>query len=70
MPTYKDRENWMFIDNIQCWRNTQGLKRLQTMKSGFEYDINLSGYWVKKKSTAYTLAVILGFTPHDSGNKL
>ena len=61
-----DRKQAVFISRIQLWQNTAGAERLRTINSGIEYDINLNGYWIKRRSTAHSLALLLGFEPYDS----
>lgn len=61
-----DRKDSVFISRIQLGQNTAGADRLRTVTSGIEYDVNLNGYWIKRKSTAHSLALLLGFEPYDS----
>lgn len=65
-----DRKDSVFISRIQLWQNTAGADRLRTMTAGIEYDVNLNGYWIRRKSTAHSLALLLGFEPYDSQRPL
>lgn len=55
----------LFLSYLAAWRNHQALEKLKTLKTGIEYDINLSGYWIERDSPAHTLANLLGFTLYD-----
>jgi len=60
-----DRKDCVFISRIQLWQNTAGAQRLKTLNAGIEYDANLNGYWIRRSSTAHSLALLLGFEPYD-----
>jgi len=61
-----DRKDAVFISRIQLWQNTAGAERLRTVTSGIEFDQNLNGCWVRRGSTAHSLALLLGFEPYDN----
>ena len=61
-----DRKNSVFISRIQLCQNTAGADRLRTITSGVEFDPNLNGCWIRRGSTAHSLALLLGFEPYDS----
>jgi hypothetical protein len=55
----------LFLSHLQAWRDTRALERLKTLNRGIEYDINLSGWWIERNSTAHSLANLLGFVLYD-----
>lgn len=55
----------LFLSSLAAWRDTQALERLRTVQRGIEYDINLSGWWIERGSTAHSLANLLGFELYD-----
>lgn len=55
----------LFLSHLQAWRDTSALERLKTVERGIEYDINLSGWWIERGSTAHSLANLLGFSLYD-----
>jgi len=55
----------LFLSYVSAWRNHPGMERLKTLSRGIEYDINLSGYWIERNSTAHSLANLLGFELYD-----
>lgn len=55
----------LFLGRVEAWRDFRGMERLRTIEAGLEYDHNLSGWWIKRNSTAHSLANILGFTLYD-----
>jgi len=55
----------LFLSSVAAWRNHQGMERLKTVQRGIEYDINLSGWWIERGSTAHSLANLLGFELYD-----
>lgn len=65
-----DRKDCVFIGRIQLWQNRSGAERLRTITEGIEYDANLSGYWLRRRSTAHSLALLLGFEPYDNQKHL
>lgn len=60
-----DRKDCVFIGRIQLWQNMAGAERLKTVTEGIEFDLNLNGYWIRRRSTAHSLALLLGFEPYD-----
>lgn len=59
----------LFLSRIEAWRNHCAIDRLYTVNTGIEYDHNLSGWWIKRNSTAHMLANILGFKLYDPNSK-
>lgn len=59
------RNDSLFLSRIDAWRDHRALNRLKTLNSGVEYDINLSGWWIRRGSTAHSLANLLGFKLYD-----
>ena len=55
----------VFLSRIEAWRDIRAIDRLRTIEAGIEYDHNLSGWWIKRNSTAHSLANILGFKLYD-----
>ena len=55
----------VFLSRVEAWRDFRGMERLKTIEAGIEYDHNLSGWWIKRNSTAHSLANILGFKLYD-----
>lgn len=60
-----DPKDRLFLSHLAAWKNTQALERLKTVQRGIEYDVNLSGWWIERGSTAHSLANLLGFTLYD-----
>lgn len=60
-----NRKDQVFISRINLWRNPQGAERLKTITKNIEYDVNQEGYWIRRGSTAHSLALLLGFEPYD-----
>jgi len=55
----------VFLAQTEIDGNPQAARRLQTIQKGMRYDMNLYGFWIKRNSTAHSLANILGFHLHD-----
>ena len=55
----------LFLSRLDAWRDFRALERLRSLTSGVEYDINLSGWWIERNSTAHSLANLLGLKLFD-----
>lgn len=60
-----DRKDAVFISRVQLSQNPAGAVRLRAMTAGIEFDLNLNGCWIRRASTAHSLALLLGFEPYD-----
>ena len=55
----------LFLSRIAATEDPRAFERLQTINCGIDYDVNLSGWWIERGSTAHSLANILGLRLHD-----
>lgn len=60
-----DRSRDIFLSRLAVWQNRQAWPRMETISTNIEYDPNLSGWWIKRGSTAHSLAALLGFDLWD-----
>ena len=56
---------YVFLSRIQLQSNPQARARLQTVTENIVWDELRNGAWVKRGSTAHSLAVVLGLEPYD-----
>jgi hypothetical protein len=56
------RLDYIFVPYFLIINNRLGFERLRTVKKHIFYDRYAEGIWIKRKSTAHSLAIILGFT--------
>ena len=61
----RSQSDSLFLGRLDAWRNTKAMERLKTIEVGIDYDHNLSGWWIRRGSTAHSLANILGFKLYD-----
>jgi hypothetical protein len=55
----------VFLAQTEMDANPKATARLYTVQTGMRYDMNLYGLWIKKSSTAHSLANILGLRLED-----
>ena len=55
----------VFISRIQLQTNPQAIERLRTVTENIEWLDDDKGIWIRKGSTAHSLACVLGLEPYD-----
>ena len=59
------KRDCVYLSRIQLYQNPRGWERLQTVTENLFPDTVTEGVWIKKHSTAHSLALILNFEPYD-----
>lgn len=57
------KEDKVFISRIQLLQNPTGVDRLKTMNTHIEWDEKSKGVFIRKNSTAHSVALLCGFEP-------
>lgn len=55
----------LFLSGLRCSMNPEAFARLRTVQRGIDYDASLQGYWIRRGSTAHSLANLLGIPLYD-----
>lgn len=59
-----ERRDCVFVSRINLEQCPGSRERLTVLKN-CEYDAETQGYWIKRASTAHSLALLLGLDPYD-----
>jgi hypothetical protein len=55
----------VFVSSIQIRANPKAIERLRTVTEHIEWLEDDKGAWIRKGSTAHSLAMVLGLEPYD-----
>jgi hypothetical protein len=55
----------VFLSSIQMRANPKAIERLRTVTDNIEWLADGRGAWIRKGSTAHSLACVLGLDPYD-----
>jgi len=55
----------VFISRIQLQTNPKAIERLRTVTENIEWLDDGKGAWIRRGSTAHSLATLLGLEPYD-----
>ena len=56
---------YVFLSRMTIAANPKAVERLKTVTENIVWDDLRQGAWIKKGSTAHSLAVVLGLEPYD-----
>lgn len=60
-----DKRDYVFVSRIQMLQNPYAVERLKTITRNIHRDENSQGMWIKRNSTAHSLAALLGIQVYD-----
>lgn len=60
-----NKRDCVFVSELQLRRYPNAKERLQTLPTCIEFASTGRGIWIKRGSTAHSLAVLLGIEPYD-----
>lgn len=56
---------YVFLSRLTIAANPNAVDRLKTVKENIIWDESRKGAWIKRGSTAHSLAIVLGLEPYD-----
>jgi hypothetical protein len=63
------RSNCAFLSRLEAWHHKNNVDYINKFQDDITYDINMGGWWIRRDSRAYTLAILLGFNLEDPFKK-